>query len=313
MTGVGVRIAFSGGKDSIALAFALKAMGHVSELRAIDMGYSSEWRGRIENIARALSLPLEIVTVAALVEDDSIDSAARNDLALRRAFLNGPGVDAPTVTPCTNCYNCKIISLVHAKGSVVPTIFFAHHVQDVLSSFIKSAIMHIDRWEDGHVIFDRNAFRRLGDRVADELRSGRQATVDQFASLLAERQANTSEPPIERRTLHSRTYMIARPLFFVDEAATTALAKASGAQPESSGCGHTTAAASRTPREIVHHELIPRISETSSGRDALRALLDLLATSLLADGSASFDSRSSRHLVLGSAYKGSPADLADRV
>jgi tRNA(Ile)-lysidine synthase TilS/MesJ len=307
------RIAFSGGKDSIALAHALAVTGRVTALRAIDMGYSSDWRGRIESIARSLSLPLEIITVSRLVEEAAVDPAVRKDLALRRAFLDGPGATAPAVTPCTNCYNCKIISLVHAGVSESPTILFAHHAQDVLSSFIKSGLMYIDRWEEGRRIFNKDAFRRLGNRVANELRRGHQATIDQFASLLLEGKAQTSEPPMERRTLHGRTYTIARPLFFVDESATAALAIATGARPEGSGCGHTAAAATRTPREIVHHELIPMISETAKGRATLRAFLELVASSLTVEGSLTFDVRGSRHLLLGTDYKGGPSDLADRL
>ena len=276
------------------------------------MGYSPGWRGRIEAIARTLSLPLEIIAASTLAKDDALDSEVRRDLVRRRAFLDNLAAN-PTVTPCTNCYNCKIISLVHADSSGTRTILFAHHAKDVLSSFMKSALMYIDRWEEGRRVFDRDAFRRLGTQIACELRLGNQATVDYLASLLAEGKAHTSEPPIERRTLHGRAYVIARPLFFVDEAATAVLAKTVVAQPESSGCGHSMASTTRTPREIVHHELIPWISATEAGRASLRMLIGLLAHSLAADGSANVDVRRSRHLLLGPNYKGSPADLGDRL
>lgn len=306
-------IAFSGGKDSIALAYGLAAMGRRVGLRAIDMGYSPDWRGRIESIARALSLPLEVVTVSKLAEDSSVDLDARRDLTVRRAFLEGPSVSAATVTPCTNCYNCKIISLVHGGSVTTPSIFFAHHAQDALSSFLKSALMYIDRWESGQPVFDKQAFRAVGERIAGELSAGRQSAIDQLAALLTDGKAHTSEPPVERRSLHGRDYVIARPLFFVDEAATAAVATASGASPESSGCGHSATAATRTPREIVHHELLPSIAASISGRAALRDLLDLLATSLTADGAANVDIRGARHHLLGAEYKGGPDSLADRL
>lgn len=307
------RIAFSGGKDSIALAHALAVAGRPTGLRAVDMGYNPMWRGRIETIARTLSLPLEIVTASTLVKDDTVAPEVRRDLALRRAFLDKLTAADSTVTPCTNCYNCKIISLVHADDSATQTILFAHHAQDALSSFIKSAIMYIDRWKEGRPVFNRDAFRHIGFEIANDLRSGKQSTVDFIASLLAEGKAHTSEPPIERKTLHGSAYVIARPLFFVDESATAALAKAVVAQPESSGCGHTMAATTRTPREIVHHELIPLVSETAAGRESLRTLLRLLADSFAPDGTAFVDVRGSRHVLLGPDYKGSPADLGDRL
>jgi hypothetical protein len=306
-------IAFSGGKDSIALAYALAATGRAVGLRAIDMGYSREWRGRIEEIARSLSLPLEIVSVSKLAEDQTVDADVRRDLAVRRAFLDSPAASAPTVTPCTNCYNCKIISLVYGAGPAPPNILFAHHSQDALSSFLKSALMYLDRWEEGRKVFDKGSFRNLGIQIANGLISGKQATFDKLVSLLAEGKAHTSEPPVERRTLHGHTYVISRPLFFLDEVDTTALAQAADVRPESSGCGHSTSSATRTPREIVHYELLPNIAATESGRASLNALLELLAQHLTADGAATTDARGNRHRLLGAAYKGGPGDLADRL
>src|SRR5258707_677154 len=117
-------LAFSGGKDSIALAYALRAMGRPVPLRAIDMGYSHLWRDRISLIGAHLDLPLEIVTVRSLMIDDNLDAEARHDLLRRRIFLDSPAAAGPTVTPCTNCYNCKIISLVHGGASQVPFLYF---------------------------------------------------------------------------------------------------------------------------------------------------------------------------------------------
>src|SRR4051794_12449162 len=90
------QIAFSGGKDSIALAYALGATGRPVRLRAIDMGYSRQWRDRIQNIADALSLPVEIVRVSALVEDTKVDPEVRHDLGVRRAFLDRLEATDPT-------------------------------------------------------------------------------------------------------------------------------------------------------------------------------------------------------------------------
>jgi hypothetical protein len=306
-------IAFSGGKDSIALACGLAAMGRRVNLRAIDMGYSLEWRGRIESLAHSLSLPLEVIEVSKLTEDDALDADVRHDLAVRRAFLDGTAANSVAVTPCTNCYNCKIISLVHGTKAASREILFAHHAEDALSSFLKSALMYIDRWEERRIVFDKDAFRSLGMRIANDLREGNQNVIDKVARLLADSKAHTSEPPIERRVLHGQDYVISRPLFFVKEADTSALAYASGVRPESSGCGHSSSAVTRTPREIVHHELLPIVAETKRGRAALGAILDLLSESLLADGTATADVRGMRHILLGIDYKGGPAELADRL
>ncbi|MHA4836012.1 adenine nucleotide alpha hydrolase family protein [Sphingopyxis sp. MSC1_008] len=309
----GATLAFSGGKDSIALASAMAAMDRTVRLRAVDMGYAKEWRGRIERLAAVLGQPIDILVVADLTGDDLTEPGIRRDLAVRRAFLDSPAASDPTVSPCTNCYNCKILSLVDAARHDVPTILFAHHATDALSSFLKSALMHIDRWEENNLIYERNRFRELGTRVALDLRAGSQIGIDRLIDLLRQSKAHTSEPPIERRALQHQTYTIGRPMFFLEEAATIALVDALGVAAESSGCGHSAAASTRTPREIVHYELLPLITETAKGREAVQCLSHSLAANLNEDGTAQSDVRQSRHLLLGAAYKGGPETLADRL
>lgn len=309
----GATLAFSGGKDSIALASAMAAMGRSVRLRAVDMGYARDWRDRIERLATALGQPVEILVVADLVRDDLTEPGIKRDLAVRRAFLDSDGASDPAVTPCTNCYNCKILSLVDAARHDAPTILFAHHATDALSSFLKSALMHIDRWDDDNSAYERNRFRKLGTRIARDLRAGSPTQVDRLAELLDQGKAHTSEPPVERRSLQGQAYSIGRPMFFLEEAATTALVEALGVAAESSGCGHSAAASTRTPREIVHYELLPLIAETAAGRAAIQDISDLLAASLNADGTVQTDARQSRHMLLGAAYKGGPETLADRL
>lgn len=309
----GATLAFSGGKDSIALASAMAAMGRPVRLRAVDMGYAKDWRHRIARLAEALGLPVEVLVVANLVRNDLTEPGIKRDLAVRRAFLDGPSVSDPAVTPCTNCYNCKILSLVDAARHDAPTILFAHHATDALSSFLKSALMQIDRWDDDNPVYERHRFRELGTRIALDLRAGSAGQVDRLADLLNQGKAHTSEPPVERRALHSQAYTIGRPMFFLQEDATTALVETLGIVAENSGCGHTSAASTRTPREIVHYELLPLIAETAGGRASIQELSDRLAESLNADGTAPTDARQSRHMLLGTAYKGGPETFANRL
>jgi hypothetical protein len=213
------------------------------------MGYSAEWRQRIAVLADALSLAVDIIDVSSLINGSGLEEEVRRNLALRRSFLDAVDANTPTVTPCTNCYNCKIIALVHWRAPTDATVFFAHHAQDALSSFLKSALMFYDRWNNGRAVFERDEFRKLGNQVADELRAGDSRFVTLFRQYLAEGSAQTSEPPRERSLVHSRGCTIVRPLFFVEERATSALVAALGMRAERSGCGHSAAAASRTPRE----------------------------------------------------------------
>lgn len=313
MSANGATLAFSGGKDSIALASALAALGHRVRLRAVDMGYSRDWRRRIEQLAVALGQQVEILVVADVMRNDLTEPGIRRDLALRRAFLDSPESAAPGITPCTNCYNCKILSLVDAARRDEPTILFAHHSTDALSSFLKSAVMYIDRWDMGNHVFERAAFRATATAVAKELRAGSERQLERLVDLLCNGRAQTSEPPVERRTLQGQSYIIGRPLFDLKEDATVALVKELGLQAETSGCGHSEAAASRTPREIIHYELLPFIAETAGGRSALEKLARHLTKSLNPDGTIPFDARESRHDLLGPAYKGGPETLADRL
>ncbi|MEG8057048.1 hypothetical protein QP150_10165 [Sphingomonas sp. 22L2VL55-3] len=102
-------------------------------------------------------------------------------------------------------------------------------------------------------------------------------------------------------------------MFFVRESVAAQIALDLGIQAESSGCGHTAAAATRTPREIVHRELLPLVAETHMGKAVLQELLEAVVTGLRADGTASVDVRGVRHLALGERYKGGPGTLADRL
>lgn len=308
----GATLAFSGGKDSIALASALAAMGKRPLLRAVDMGYSSDWRRRIESLAEHLRLPLQTLTVAEIMQDDETEPAIRRELALRRALLddNRPSTE---VTPCTNCYNCKILSLVDFARHENANILFAHHADDALASFLKAALMYLDRYRDGQMSFDRGRFRTLALRVANELKIGGQTTEEELIALIGLGHAHTSEPPMEHREIKGYAYRISRPMFGVREAWTAAFVRDLAIRAESSGCGHTLASATRTPREIVHLELIPHASATVAGRRALDRLRSAIATGIGKDGTASFDARGERHLLLGESYKGGPRTLADRL
>jgi hypothetical protein len=306
-------LAFSGGKDSIALAYALKAMGRLVSLRAVDMGYSREWRDRILAIAAHLDLPLEVHVVKSIMIDDQLDADARQDLLRRRTFLDSPAAAGPTVTPCTNCYNCKIISLVHGGSGHLPILYFAHHATDSLASFLKSALMFHDRWARGNSIFDRHRFRGLAQLVAEDLRGGRSEYLKIFRAYLEDGSAHTSEPPLERRYLHGVDYVIGRPLFFVAEETTAELAASLCVRTESSGCGHSISSKTMTPREIVHREMLPAIAETPQGHLNLQKLQEAIKGRLNTDGTAQADVRTSRHILLGSTYKGRPEQLADRL
>ena len=306
-------VAFSGGKDSISLAHALKQLGRRPRLRAIDMRYSPAWRGRIMSLADRLGLGVDVIEVDTLIKGENLDSSARDDLAVRRAFLDKADSTGLSITPCTNCYNCKIISLVYGDKQPAGLLLFAHHARDVVSSFLKSALMFEDRWKHGHKTFDRTRYRRSAMAMADELCLDDAPTLNRLERILTDGFAQTSEPPLERRALHRYDYRIGRPLFFVDEETNAETVRKLGIPAESSGCGHSATATTLTPREIVHREMIPRLVQTHRGRQSLLRMHDMVTESLKVDGTVISDVRTHRHLLLGAEYKGGPEQLADKL
>ncbi|MDB5439995.1 MAG: hypothetical protein JWM33_2422, partial [Caulobacteraceae bacterium] len=146
-----------------------------------------------------------------------------------------------------------------------------------------------------------------------DLQDGGRTTIALLTSLIDLGCAHTSEPPVERREFKENSYRIGRPMFFVQEATIVEAVQRLGVLAESSGCGHTAAMGTRTPREIVHYELLPFISRTDAGKAALREISEAVAAGLGKDGTTGIDVRGVRHLLLGANYKGSPDTLADRI
>lgn len=306
-------VAFSGGKDSTALAFALKSLGRKVRLQAVDMGYNQTWARRIRDLADFLGLPVQILNVASLVDDSAVQESARKELVIRRRFLERPEPAEARITPCTNCYNCKIISLVHGPDQVDGHISFAHHSTDAIASFFKSALMYYDRWISNNRTFDKGRFRALAEYAARDLASEQSSLVSKFLELSQRGFASTSEPPVELKSLHGIEYVIGRPLFFVSEKATSALVEEIGARVEGSGCGHSTTRDTRTPREIVHLELLPALEGSKAGCRNLEMISEMIVANLNANGTLRSDSRGNRHFLLGADYKGAPEQLADKL
>jgi tRNA(Ile)-lysidine synthase TilS/MesJ len=310
-----VTVAFSGGKDSIALAYSLRQRGLRVRLRAVDMGYSATWGARIIRLAETLGLPLTIKPVRDLIDDSSFEAEARRDLTLRRSLLEKLAITpAPTTSPCTNCYNCKIISLVNGFQTFgESTLYFGHHATDMLGSFIKSALMYSDRWESGFEVFDRDRFRYHAIQLADALSARRRRTLCRLEHYLASGYASTSEPPVQRGNVHGRDYLILRPMIFATEADTATLTRTLPVRAESSGCGHTAAASTRTPREIVQLEALPLIEASTDGLKTLGWLQNLIIENLTPTGELTSDARQRRHEILGATYKGGRNELPDRL
>ena len=240
-------IAFSGGKDSIALAHIMRELGKLVRLRAVDMGYSPTWKDRIRGLARRLELDLVILDVRSMTKPTDPSDSIKADMSRRRAFLDDLARQPmEAVTPCTSCYNCKLLALVQSLEGDDSPLYFGHHGDDMISSFLKACIMYHDRWVDGHLSFLRSNYVALVRRLETDLLTAHSAFESSFLNFLDSGHAMTDEPPYEARTLHDVRYEIGRPLIHLEEddlrAYTNALI---GNCAESSGCGHTVALATR--------------------------------------------------------------------
>ena len=300
-----VVIAFSGGKDSVALAHVMRELGKDVRLRAVDMGYSDRWESRIRSIANGLRLPIDVINLRRMMGSD-LDQQTREDLLRRRSYLDElavtPRVD---VTPCTNCYNCKLVALTRQhQGGANEVLYFGHHADDMISSFIKSSIMYHDRWVEGHTLFERRNYVHLIKRLDDDLRRKASFFVETFLRYLDAGLAATEEPAYEQSRLHGVQYAIARPMLLIHEEMLRSCSIELGIAVESSGCGHTMAAMTRTPREMVQYDLLPGLRRDTIGRENIMRIKSAILASLAPDGSLRIDTRRQRDSLLGPTYKG---------
>jgi tRNA(Ile)-lysidine synthase TilS/MesJ len=309
-----VTVAFSGGKDSLALAHALREIGKNVRLKSIDMGYSAEWSARIQAIASALGFDLEIILVADLLATNRLRNGAKNDLAVRRRFLQDLEASPNSnITPCTNCYNCKIIALTQlAPGGDGEIIYFGHHSDDMLASFLKSALMYYDRWELRNEKFVKANFIALVREFKADLGRENSLFVRLFLRYLQEGKASTEEPIYERKVLHEAAYAIARPLAFISEEDTKTYSKLLGVSVEGSGCGHTATLETRTPREVIQYDLFPALVSDPIAGENLKLLKESIFQNLNPDGTLRFDTRLEREKMLGRNYKGGQKDLQQK-
>lgn len=300
-----VTIAFSGGKDSLALAHLIRSIGKRVLLRAVDMGYSPAWADRIRHMAALLDFSLEVAALRELLQEPEMNRSAQIDLANRRSYLEVIKDDyTGNVTPCTNCYNCKLIAIVYKQARADQIVYFGHHANDLISSFLKSAIMYYDRWIRGNAIFRKDSYAALAKMVGSDLIKKDSYFLDLFLEYLATGVASTEEPPYEIKNLHGSQLEIGTPLFLADENALRVYSDSLGVSVESSGCGHSTLSATRTPREIVHYEILPEVLRGRQGRVNLELLKEAILEHLNDDGTLRADARQNRDTLLGATYKG---------
>lgn len=304
-SGEEIAVAFSGGKDSIGLCFCMQELGHPFQAIAVDMGYESGWARRIAALAETLRIDVEIIGVRG-PQLRGIRDADHLQIRKRLEILNSiESSGGSGGTPCTHCYNTKVIALDNAvRGRGLAKIAFGHHLTDACASLLKEALLRIDHIDQGHEIYARRNFEALVMELAlesaDYPRTGGGLTR-RITELVQDRRIDTDEPPRQRLRLDNDGVDIIRPLFGTWENTLIRLSKQLRATPEGSGCGHGATANTETPREMVQYRVLRNASAQFSAHIAA-----LVLSGVSQDGRTSIKARYRRTEDLGADYKATP-------
>lgn len=299
-----VLVACSGGKDSVYACRALRELDFQVTPILVDMGYETGWAERVTSNLRLFDFVPVVLMARTVSAPVSVSIERREALRQNLRVVDSLGQDA-RLTPCTSCYNSKILLLVdYLDRSGVDRIVFAHHATDATASLLKSALMYIDRWDRGNATYDPNRFRDLARMARTQFESNDRSWAVRLKALVLEGKASTDEPPVQAITYRSGA-LIVRPLLGIWEHEVESQGFELG-QLEASGCGHTLSQTTQTPREIVQFETVRPLEANASVRDEF---LSLMRVGLSGSGRLQADARRNRDSLLGPQYKVAPGGL----
>jgi tRNA(Ile)-lysidine synthase TilS/MesJ len=300
-------VALSGGKDSFILCLALKDLGYEVLPIVIDMGYESGWSDRVTQAASAMGLQPRVVDVRSTQRRQLFTIGFRREIEHNLEILDSlAGSGANEISPCTSCYNSKVLALQSELEQIgVQTIAFGHHGTDSCASLLKSALMYIDRWDQGNARYKADNIRTLANLFLTEARVGDSgAMIQRIHELVDNHWASTDEPPRQPLVTGSPNEIV-RPLFDIFESQIMDISRRLELPVESSGCGHSLSAASFTAREIVHFEVLRPLEKI---RD-VGFIHSWARNSLNQSGFLKYNARSNRVELLGSEYKPAPGRI----
>lgn len=303
-------VAVSGGKDSLILVRVLYELGYDVRAITIDMGYESGWADKVRRLARPLGLTLEVIDARRSIGGDVLTLQIRQ----RMKILDGIATSGDsTVTPCTYCYSVKALALEDAARRHESTkVAFAHHTTDAVASLLKEGLIHIDRWDYGHMTYDRANFEVLVDRLAAETaesshRLRRGGLLGRIADRVGAGKLDTDEPPRQLLNDNGSSIEVIRPLFLVDERLINQAKSELRLLTADSGCGHGATLNTQTPREMIHFRVLYQAHP-----DHLFSMKKLLLKGVDPTGNGRVRARRRRAEFVGSAYK-SPTNNLDKL
>jgi predicted PP-loop superfamily ATPase len=301
-----VLVAFSGGKDSISLSLCLAELGYSIHPIAIDMGYEKEWGRRIRALSDQIKVRVEVLNVRDDTFKPIIPSKEHRQIQLRLDVLDSINRANEQITPCTHCYNTKVIALDNlARRKGIRKVAFGHHMTDACASLLKEGLLRIDRFDFNHAIYDRSNFEELVELLSTEARlypSGPCPILERITDFVNNGIIDTDEPPRQPLRVDQPGVDVIRPMFRVWEEDLARLTSSLAIAPEGSGCGHGATRNTETPREMIHYRVL------KSGEHSFRTFVEgLVIASVTNEGHARRRSRYHRAEDLGSSYKRIPS------
>jgi hypothetical protein len=302
LNGERIIVAVSGGKDSLILARVLCELGYDVGVITIDMGYESGWADKVRRLARSLGLTPEVIDARRPIGGNALTLQIRQRMNILDEIATSGN---SRVTPCTYCYSVKALALEDAARQHKSTkVALAHHMTDAVASLLKEGLIHIDRWDYGHMTYDRANFEVLVDRLAAETAESSPRLLRQSGLLcrIADRvgagKLDTDEPP--RQSLHERgsSIEVIRPLFLVDERVINQAKSELRLLTAESGCGHGATQNTQTPREMIHFRVLYQAHP-----DHLSSMKTLVLNGVDPTGDGRVRARRRRAEFVGQAYK----------
>lgn len=265
------------------------------------MDFTKNWGGKIRDRLQALHFSATILEPRSHSTKTFFDPIGLLSLRQNLDALDSIGPDdVQTATPCTNCYNSKILALKQYLDELrISRVVFAHHATDSVSSFLKSALMYMDRWDQGNERYDRDRFHRLVKVVHGQLHEHPAAILDRLSQLADAGVATTDEPPVQRLVSNMESPLIVRPLSAIWESEIMASKNANSVPTEPSGCAHSLSPSTQTPRELIQFTLTQNWEATGIST----TFLELIERNIDSNGFALNDARSRRTEILGLQYK----------
>lgn len=301
-------IAYSGGKDSLFTILILKELGYSILPVAIDLNYSSNWSERIKAPLEKYGINCCVISVANSF-DFHFDEIIKDISPRIKYLLDLKTSNDKLKTPCTQCYNIKLLSLIdYCISSGIKYIVFGHHLFDAISSFLKSYVYYIDRWEQNNNSFGRNNIQKVIAEIKPYFFKDFKEFIESsfYASLkelTKERNVATDEPPKQIATFKNYNLQVVRPLLEIYEEDLVLLKNKNKIQTEKSGCGHSLAIELQSTREMIHFGILKEMPSNSNSKMIFNELFGLIEYGLDIEGKLFRDVRNERNLILGSQYK----------